>query len=98
MREYESIYTGSNSDNLVSEEKLAKARTVQCAEWEHCGKSNVEYVLAYDVARDEGAENAQSALVVIKLTPKSNGFYKRTYNCSKWWKSTDNKYKYKLSR
>ena len=77
MREYESIYTGSNSDNLVSEEKLAKARTVQCAEWEHCGKSNVEYVLAYDVARDEGAENAQSALVVIKLTPKSNGFYKK---------------------
>ena len=33
--------------------------------------------MAYDVARDEGAENAQSALVVIKLTPKSNGFYKK---------------------
>lgn len=75
MREYESVYTGSNSDNLVSEEKLNKARTVKCAEWEHCGDSNVQYVLSYDVAREEGNENAMSSLVVIKLTPKSDGTY-----------------------
>lgn len=75
MREYESIYTGSNSDNLVSEERLNKARYVKCAEWKHCGDSNVEYVLAYDVAREEGNENAMSALVVIKITPKSDGTY-----------------------
>lgn len=75
MREYESIYTGSNSDNLVSEDKLNKARMVKCAEWKHCGDENVDYVLAYDVAREEGNENALSALVVIKLTPKSDGTY-----------------------
>lgn len=75
MREYESIYTGSNSDNLVSEDKLNKARFVKHAEWEHCGDANVDYVLAYDVAREEGNENAMSALVVIKLTPKNDGSY-----------------------
>lgn len=75
MREYESVYTGSNSDNLVSEEKLNKARIVKCAEWEHCGDSNVDYVLSYDVAREEGNENAMSSLVVIKLTPKNDGTY-----------------------
>lgn len=75
MREYESIYTGSNSENLVSEEKLNKARTVKCAEWEHCGDDNVFYVLAYDVAREEGNINALSSLVVIKCTPKYDGRY-----------------------
>lgn len=75
MREYESIYTGSNSDNLVSEEKLNKARFVRCAEWEHCGDDNIDYVLAYDVAREEGNENALSSLVVLKLTPKNDGSY-----------------------
>lgn len=75
MREYESIYTGSNSDNLVSEDKLNRARIVKCAEWEHCEDDNISYVLAYDVAREEGNENALSALVVIKLTPKSDGSY-----------------------
>ncbi|WP_291566954.1 MULTISPECIES: hypothetical protein [unclassified Clostridium] len=75
MREYESIYTGSNSDNLVSEDKLNKSRIVKCAEWEHCNDDNVEYVLAYDVAREEGNANALSALIVIKLTPKDDGTY-----------------------
>lgn len=75
MREYESIYTGSNSDNLVAEDKLNKARIVGCAEWEHCGDDSVEYVLAYDVAREEGNANALSALVVIKLTPRNDGSF-----------------------
>lgn len=75
MREYESIYTGSSSDNLVSEEKLNKSRVCEIAEWEHCGDENCDYILAYDVAREEGNANALSAMVVIKLTPKSNGTY-----------------------
>lgn len=75
MREYESIYTGSSSDNLVAEDKLQKCRIVGIAEWEHCGDEKVEYVLSYDVARNEGDENARSALVVIKITPKDNGTY-----------------------
>ena len=33
MREYESIYTGSSSDNLISDEKLNKCRTLSIAEW-----------------------------------------------------------------
>lgn len=75
MREYESIWTGSNSDSLVSDEKLNKSRVVGIAEWEHCGDENVEYVLAYDVSRNEGDENALSCLIAIKITPKSNGTY-----------------------
>lgn len=75
MREYESIYTGSSSDSLVSDEKLNKARVVGIAEWGHCGDSNVDYVLSYDVARNEGDENALSALVVIKITPRGDGTY-----------------------
>ena len=75
MREYESIYTGSNSDNLVSEEKLNKSRTVKCAEWEDCKDGVSEYVLAYDVSREEGSANAMSSLVVIKITPRNKGDY-----------------------
>lgn len=75
MREYESIYTGSNSDNLVSEEKLNKARVLKHAEWCDCEDGVSEYVLSYDVSREEGSANAMSSLVVIKITPKSNGDY-----------------------
>lgn len=75
MREYESFWTGSSSDSLVSDEKLNKCRTVGIAEWEHCGDENVSYILSYDVARNEGDENALSCLIVIKLTPTNKGNY-----------------------
>lgn len=75
MREYQSIWTGSSSDSLVSDDKLRKSRIVGIAEWEHCGDDKVEYCLAYDVSRNEGDANALSCLVVIKMTPKSNGDY-----------------------
>jgi len=75
MREYQSIWTGSSSDSLVSDDKLQKCRNVGIAEWEHCGDNNVIYCLAYDVSRNEGDENALSCLIVLKLTPKSNGNY-----------------------
>ena len=77
MREYESIHSGSSSDNLVSEDKLNKCRNLSIAEWEHCGDKNVEYCLSYDVARNEGDENALSCLSVIKLTNLNNGDYKK---------------------
>ena len=81
MREYQSIWTGSSSDSLVSDDKLQKCRTVPFAEWEHCGDNNVIYCLAYDVSRNEGDENALSCLSVIKLTPKSSGnFVKEVVN------------------
>jgi len=75
MREYQSIWTGSSSDSLVSDDKIQKCRTVGIAEWEHCGDENVEYVLAYDVSRNEGDQNALSCLAVFKITPKNNGTY-----------------------
>jgi len=75
MREYQSIWTGSSSGSLVSDEKLNKCRTLSIAEWEHCGDTKVQYVLAYDVSRSTGKENALCALVVIKLTPRGDGIY-----------------------
>lgn len=75
MREYQSIWTGSSSDSLVSDEKLKKSRYVGIAEWEHCGESHCQYVLAYDVSRNEGDENALSCLAVIKITPKNDKSY-----------------------
>lgn len=75
MREYESVWTGSSSDSLVSDEKLQKCRVVGVAEWEHCGSDRVEYCLSYDVSRNEGDANALSCLTVIKITPKGNGDY-----------------------
>jgi len=75
MREYQSIWTGSSSDSLVSDDKLKKSRIVGVAEWEHCGDDKIEYCLAYDVSRNEGDANALSCLVVIKMTPKDNGDY-----------------------
>lgn len=75
MREYESIWTGSSADSLVADVKLAKSRTCGVAEFEHDGSSYAEYVLAYDVSRNEGDQNAMSCLVVIKLTPRADGDY-----------------------
>jgi hypothetical protein len=75
MREYESIYTGSSSDSLVSDEKLNKSRTLGIAEWEHCGDTKVQYVLAYDVSRSTGKESALCALIVIKIIPRGDGTY-----------------------
>lgn len=81
MREYQSIWTGSSSDSLVSDDKLNKCRVVKLPEWEHCGNKDVQYILSYDVSRSEGSENALSCLVVIKLTPANNGnFVKEIVN------------------
>lgn len=81
MREYESIWTGSSAESLVADDKLNNTRTVGVAEWEHSGQKDVIYVLAYDVARNEGDANANSCLIVLKLTPKGNGdYYKEVVN------------------
>lgn len=77
MREYQSVWTGSSSDSLVSDDKLKKSRYVGIAEWKHCGDNNCEYVLSYDVSRNEGDENALSCLVAIKIAPKNNGAYSK---------------------
>lgn len=68
-REYCSVWTGTTTDSLVTDEALARCRKLKYAEFEHCGKDNVRYVVAFDIAREEGQQNAESAIVVIKETP-----------------------------
>ena len=68
-REYESIWTGTTTDSLVTDEMLSRCRKIKHAEFQHCGKENVRYVVAFDIAREEGQENAESAIVVVRETP-----------------------------
>ncbi len=74
QREYESIWTGSSLDSLVSLEDLNKCRILTKPEYKATDKDAM-YVLSYDVARAEGTTNAQSALVVIKIKEKGDGTY-----------------------
>ncbi len=74
QREYESIWTGSSTDSLVSLEDLNKCRILTMPE-EKAMDKDAMYILSYDVARAEGSLNAQSALVVIKIKEKGNGTY-----------------------
>lgn len=77
LREYGSVWSGSSENSLVDLETFRKARVLAHAEEKAVSDKQIEYVLAYDVARSEGNANAQSALVVIKLIPKGNGEYSK---------------------
>jgi hypothetical protein len=77
QREYGSVWSGSSEDSLVDLETFRQSRILKKAEEKAVSDKTVEYVLSYDVARSEGNQNAQSALVVIKLTPKSDGTYSK---------------------
>ncbi|OME53990.1 DNA-packaging protein [Paenibacillus odorifer] len=77
LREYGSTWSGSSENSLVDLETFRKARVLKDAEEKAVSDRQVEYVLAYDVARSEGNSNAQSALVVIKLIPKGDGTYSK---------------------
>lgn len=77
LREYGSVWSGSSENSLVDLETFRKSRVLKGAEEKAINDKNVEYVLAYDVARSEGNQNAQSALVVIKLIPKGDGTYSK---------------------
>jgi hypothetical protein len=76
-REYESIWTGTSDNSLVQIDDLLESRVLSKAEDKAVNDRNVEYVLAYDVARAEGSQNANCALVVIKIIPKSDGTYSK---------------------
>lgn len=82
MREYGSIWSGSSENSLVDLETFRKARVLKNAEDKAVSDSDVEYILAYDVARSEGSTTANSALIVIKLIPRGDGTYqKHIVNC-----------------
>lgn len=79
LREYCSIWTGSSEDSLVSLDDLNKCRTLSNAEDKaHSDKDKkAEYVLAYDVSRSEGAQNANCCLTVVKIIPRGDGTYQK---------------------
>lgn len=76
-REYESVWTGTSDNSLVQLDDLQHTRTLSKAEDRHSGDKGVEYVLAYDVARSEGSQNANCALVVIKIIARGDGTYQK---------------------
>jgi len=76
LREYESVWTGSSEDSLVSLDDLNKCRTLVKAEDKATDK-DAEYILGYDVSRAEGTANANSALAVLKLLPRGDGTYQK---------------------
>ncbi|MHC1722458.1 MAG: hypothetical protein AB9836_04535 [Aminipila sp.] len=84
MREFGSVWTGTTTDSLVSDEILSRSRKIQIAEFRHCGDPKVRYVVGYDVAREEGQQNAESAIVVVKETPMSSK--ENASPTEKYWK------------
>ena len=83
-REYCSVWTGTTTDSLVTDEALTRARKIKYAEFGHCGSDKVRYVIAFDIAREEGQQNAESAIVVVKetaMTSKENAS-----PTTKYWK------------
>lgn len=77
-REYRSIFTGSSESSLVSSEDINDARILDSPEHKAGStKDGSYYILSYDVARSEGSQNAQSALVVMKAVPRGDGTYSR---------------------
>lgn len=75
-REFESKWTGSSDKSLVSLEALQKCRILDYVE-EYAMDKNAQYVLAYDVARAPGNQNANSILTVFKIKERRNGEYER---------------------
>uniref|UniRef100_A0AB39C6Z4 Terminase large subunit n=1 Tax=Bacillus phage KoopaTroopa TaxID=3234046 RepID=A0AB39C6Z4_9CAUD len=82
-REYGSIFTGSNERSLVTVEEITRCRTVEEAEFRVDPNSTKKkdkdaiYVLAYDIARAEGKQTANSSLAVIKAVPRGDGTYQK---------------------
>lgn len=83
-REYESVWTGTTADSLVTDEMLTRCRKIKLAEFSHCGKNNVRYVVAFDIAREEGQQNAESAIVVVRETPMTTR--ENASPTTKYWK------------
>ena len=80
-REYNSIFTGSSEQSLVTVDAINNCRTLSKPEWKatRADKDNprVMYVLSYDVARSGGVNNAQSILAVIKCILRDDGTYRK---------------------
>lgn len=75
-REYQSVWTGSSDNSLVSHEDIEKSRILTRPEDRNMDKGAM-YVLSYDVARSPGMANANSALVVLKCKLMADGSYSK---------------------
>lgn len=68
QREMEVKYGGSEENPIIPDETLAKCRTLTCMEYRHCGDEKAIYIVCYDVADEDGKNNAKCGLLVWKLT------------------------------
>lgn len=67
-REMEVKYGGSSENPMIPDETLSRSRRLVCMEDKHCGDPNAIYIVSYDVADEDGKNNAKCGLVVGKLT------------------------------
>lgn len=67
-RELCAHYTGNSKNPMITDATLSRSRTMTCAEFEHCGNPNAIYAVCYDVADEDGQNNAKCGLVVWKFT------------------------------
>lgn len=77
-REYESRWSGSDSDSLVALKDLEDSRIIKRAEYKDMRKPNekgIDYIIAVDVARSEKKGTATTAIAVLKTKERSDGTY-----------------------
>lgn len=74
-REYGSIWSGASEDAFFDGDLIDRHRTVEKPEFEPEKNTKSIYIIATDVARLSGAQNADTVAMVIKATPRKNGTY-----------------------
>jgi len=76
-REYESKWTGTSEDAFFNEDLIDKNRILTEPEFEPetSKKRKVYYVIATDVARVQGKQNADTVAIVFKMIERANGTY-----------------------
>lgn len=102
-RELCSLYTGTDSNPMVTDTTLTDCRTLLLAERHHCLKDHgdedlrpqdVIYVVGYDVSYADGPANAKCACAVIKLTKqrqliRRDKYLKQVVYVDDWKPTTD---------
>lgn len=84
-REMEVIYGGSSENPMIPDETLARCRKLTCMEDKHCGDPNAIYVVAYDVADEDGKNNAKCGLLVWKFTEFTEVTKRDKYKAQAVW-------------
>ena len=69
LREMCVRYMGAGENPLIPDGQILSARTLNCAEFRHCGDPEAIYIVSHDVSYADGRKNAQCADIVLKLTP-----------------------------